>query len=271
MTLKEATNILREGGVASPEVDARLLFEEFSDLDKRDIYLPTASSESERLIDAIARRAKREPLQYIIGRVGFYREEYIVSPDALIPRSDTEHLVDYAVKHIPHGERFMDICTGTGCIAISTLCNTTDTTAVAIDISAPALELAKKNATLMGVWDRLDLLERDILKDGESLEGEYYAVLSNPPYIARDVYEGLEPEIFGEPRIAFVGGEDGLDFYRAITPIAKRLIKDEGFIAFEIGYDEADAIRRVAEDNGLKTEIIKDWSANDRVAVLRKR
>lgn len=271
MTLREATAILRDSGIDSPEVDARLIFEEFSGLDRAQLYLPDASCENERLIEAVRRRAAREPLQYIIGRVGFYREEYLVTPDALIPRSDTEHLVDYAVGHLPRGARFMDICTGTGCIAISTLCNTKDTTATALDISAPALALAEKNAIRMGVRDRLGFVKADILKDGDSLRGEYFAVLSNPPYIKERVYEGLAPEIFEEPREAFVGGEDGLDFYRAITPIAKRLIVREGFIAFEIGYDQGEAIREIAEENGLNADVIKDWSGNDRVAVLTYR
>lgn len=268
MTLREATAILKDSGVDNPEVDARLIFEEFSGLERAQLYLSDAASDDERVLDALRRRAAREPLQYIIGRVGFYREEYLVTRDALIPRSDTEHLVDYAVRHLPRGARFMDICTGTGCIAISTLCNTEGTTATALDISAPALELAKKNALRMGVSDRLEFVLADILKDGGELRGEYFAVLSNPPYIAESVYEGLAPEIFEEPRKAFVGGEDGLVFYRAITPIAKRLIVREGFIAFEIGYDQGEAIIKIAEENGLVARIIKDWSGNDRVAVL---
>lgn len=271
MTLREATEILRESGIESPQIDARLLFEAFSSLDKKELYLKGSADESEQLINAVRRRAKREPLQHIIGKVGFYREEYIVSPNALIPRADTEHLVDYAVRHLPRGARFLDICTGSGCIAISTLANTEDTTAVALDISAPALKLAKKNASVNGVADRLELLSADILNDGESLYGSYDAVLSNPPYIAEDVYVGLAPEIFAEPRIAFVGGEDGLVFYRAIVPTAKRLITDEGFIALEIGYDQAEALKLIAEENDLSAEIIKDWSGNDRVIVLRKR
>ncbi len=268
MTLREATAILKAAGIYSPEVDARLIFREFSGLAERELYLPEAHSESERLIEAVRRRAEREPLQYIIGRVGFYREEYIVSEDALIPRADTEHLVDYALKHLPSGARFIDICTGTGCIAISTLRNTKDTTALAVDISEAALALAERNAEKNGVADRLELKRVDILTEGESIEGEYDAVISNPPYVTSAAYEALEPEIFREPKIAFVGGEDGMVFYRAITRIAKKLIKSDGFIAYEIGYDQGKAITALAKENGLLAEIIRDWSGNDRVAVL---
>ena len=104
----------------------------------------------------------------------------------------------------------------------------------------------------------------------EEIDGEYFAILSNPPYIPRAVYEGLDKEIFSEPEIAFVGGDDGLVFYERLVPMAKVSLKDGGFIAFEIGYDQREAIRAIAERNGLSTEIIKDYSANDRVAILRK-
>ena len=141
MTLKSAIELLKQAKIDSPEYDARELFKLF-------IPLPTLSSECDdpRLISMLERRADREPLQYIIGEVGFYREVYRVTPDCLIPRSDTEILVDYAVKNIPRGESFLDLCTGSGCVAISTLCNTRDTRAVAVDISDGALKVAKENA-----------------------------------------------------------------------------------------------------------------------------
>lgn len=269
MTLKEAIDRLRAAGIEAAEYDARLIFSEFSG--EREPLLSSTNSTNPLLIDAVKRREAREPLQYIIGKAGFYREEYIVSPDALIPRFDTEHLVDYAVHNLPEGARFLDICTGTGCIAISTLKNTAGTTALALDISEAALGLARTNAEKNGVSHRLDLKKVDILTEGGSIDGEYYAILSNPPYVTEAAYATLEPEIYKEPKIAFVGGEDGMLFYREITRLAKRLIKKEGFIAYEIGYDQAEAITAIAEENGLVAEVHKDWSGNDRVAVLKFR
>lgn len=267
MTLKEAIELLRDSGVDSPEHDARELFRVFGNVESG-IILPSASSDSDALHTAVLRRAQREPLQYIIGSVGFYREEYKVTPDCLIPRSDTEILVDFAVKNIPEGEIFADLCCGSGCIGISTLKNTSLTRCNSFDVSDGALRLTLENASENGVAERISVIKKDLLT--ENIEGEYFAILSNPPYIPRTVYEGLEKEIFSEPEIAFVGGEDGLLFYKKLIPVCKKALKDGGFIAFEIGYDQADELMLLSAKNELKCEILKDYSNNDRVAILRK-
>lgn len=267
MTLKDAIELLCDAKIESADYDARCLFKHFAGAKDVDLIDKGYSSSDEALIRAVTRRASREPLQYIIGRVDFYRESYTVTPDCLIPRPDTEILVDYAVKHIPSGARFADLCCGSGCIGISTLKNTENTTAVLADISDGALALSKKNAIDNGVFDRVAFLQCDLLK--ETVDGELFAVLSNPPYVKRDVYEELEPEIYKEPRIAFVGGDDGADFYRTLTPIYKSKISKDGFIAYEIGYDQADILCEIARSCGMSCEIIKDFSSNPRVCVLR--
>ena len=213
MTLKSATRLLRDAGIDSPEYDARDLFRACGCEGR----FPSDECTDPRLSEMLARRINREPLQYIIGSVGFWREEYLVTPDVLIPRADTEILVDYAVRHLPRGARFLDLCTGSGCVAISTLKSTKDTTALAVDLSEASLEIARKNAEGNAVGDRIDFLLSDAKCEIDC--GEIFAVLSNPPYVADEVYEGLASEIFHEPKMAFVGGEDGGDFYRAITPI----------------------------------------------------
>ena len=270
MTLAEVKRRLKNAGIDSYEYDAEVLFDSFSGYTKRDRLLTReVDSASETLASAVARRCEREPLQYIIGTVGFYREEYKVTPDVLIPRADTEHLVDYAVRNIPEGECFLDLCSGSGCVGISTLNNTKNTTATLVDISPLALDVARENARLNDVDGRITFIEADVTRSIP--EGEVYAVLSNPPYIARSVYEALEPEIGYEPEIAFVGGEDGGDFYRLIVPMAKRVIKKEGFIALEIGYDQRELLKALATEHEMSLEIIKDYSGNDRVAVLKMR
>ena len=268
MTLTEAIKALSDSGIEDARGEARLLFEYFGKIPRYELIGRDASCDSPELISAIERRAEREPLQYIVGSVGFYNESYEVSSDCLIPRADTELLVDVAVKNIPSGALFFDFCTGSGCVAISTLKNTKDTRAVAYDISSAALAIAKKNATANGVADRLTLRCADLTR-GLSVDERPYAILSNPPYVSFSAYEGLEPEISFEPKIAFVGGEDGADFYRIFTPLCKSLIDPKGFFAFEIGYDQADILRNIAKKNSLLVEILTDLSGRDRVAVLR--
>lgn len=270
MTYNEAFNILAEAGIDSAAHDAEEIFCHFGGYSKSTFYLMNkVESDSPKVIDAVERRAKREPLQYILGIAYFYREKYKVTPSCLIPRFDTEILVDYAVKNLPDGAIFADLCTGSGCVAISVLKNTKGTRAIAVDIDAEALAVAKENARDNQVDDKIQFRRMDLMK--EALDGEIFAVLSNPPYVTDSAYEELEREIFHEPKHAFVGGTDGGDFYRALTPIYKEKIATEGFIAYEIGYDQAELLRHIAEENSMTCQIIKDLSGNDRVAVLRKK
>ena len=269
MKLSEAVAILRDAGIESAKHDASEIFSEIGRVSRSEMLLSDVETEDARVIRAIERRAEREPLQYIIGKAYFYDEVYEVNENVLIPRSDTEILVEYAVKNIPDGKRFLDLCTGSGCVGISSLRHTGGTSAVLVDISEGALAVAKRNAVLNGVSDRAEFLLADVMS--QVADGDFYAVLSNPPYVKPEVYSELEAEIFREPKIAFLGGEDGCDFYRELTKKYKDRISPEGFIAYEIGYDQADALSQIAEKEGLFCKIIKDYSGNDRVAVLSKK
>lgn len=268
MKLSEAVKLLSEAGIESAKHDAIEIFSELGGIGRSEMLLYDVESQSECVAKAVYRRAEREPLQYLIGKAYLYNEVYEVNESVLIPRSDTEILVEYACKNIPEGKRFLDLCTGSGCVGISTLKNTKNTTAVLVDISADALSVANKNASLNGVSERAELVCCDVL--AEEIDGEFFAVLSNPPYVKDEVYKTLEKEIFHEPRIAFVGGEDGCDFYREITKKYKNKISPDGFIAYEIGYDQGEDLRQIAEAEGMACRIIKDYSDNDRVAVLTK-
>lgn len=266
MKLSTATKTLKEAGIEDALFEARVLFSEIGGFSSLELYGRDAECESCELSEAVMRRAKREPLQYIIGKASFYREEYKVTPDCLIPRSDTEILVDEVVKRLPSGARFIDICTGSGCIALSVLKNTDSTTALAIDISEKALSVARENANSLSLDKRIKFVAADALK--KTAEGNFYAVVSNPPYVTPSAYKNLQPEIYFEPDIAFLGGEDGLNFYRAILENYKNNLKEGGFFAFEIGYDQADALKALADEHSLKIEIKKDLSDNPRVAIL---
>ncbi len=269
MKFSDAVKRLQAAGIENARSEARALFSHFGKIPTAVLLSEDANCDLPELDSAISRRESREPLQYIIGEVGFFREYYKVTPDCLIPRADTEALVDFAVKNIPEGEFFLDLCTGSGCVAVSTLKNTKNTRASALDISADALALAKENAELNGVSERLTFTECDLMSDFPKFKTAPYAILSNPPYVADAVYEALAPEISFEPKIAFTAGDDGGDFYRRLVPLCKSIIKPQGFFAFEIGYDQGELSSKLAELNGLSVDIIKDLSGNDRVAVFK--
>ena len=252
MTVADIKNALAAAGIENCDGEARILAEEFSGAE---------------LENAVARRINREPLQYIIGRWDFYREEYFVSPDCLIPRSDTEILVDYLVKHLPQGARFADMCTGSGCIAVSTAKNRADVSGKACDISSGALELASKNAVHNGV-NTVEFFLADVTKPFD-LGEKFDCIVSNPPYIRSSVVDTLEAELMHEPRIALDGGADGMDFYKKIVENFSKNLKSGGFFAFEMGYDQREDIAALAKKHSLEFEEIYDYGGNFRVAVLK--
>ncbi len=212
---------------------------------------------------AVRRLENGEPLAYIIGEWYFYGETYKVSPDCLIPRPETEHIVDELIKRLPKNSIFADLCTGSGCIAISVLVHRSDLHAIAVDISSKALDIAKINAELNGVSDRITFINADIISEDPLCNLKLNAIASNPPYIRTDVIETLSVQVKHEPVIALDGGYDGLDFYREIFRKYKANVHDNGFIICEIGYDQGEAIKRL-----FSCEILKDYSGNDRIALL---
>ena len=272
MRLSEAADRLRAADIPNALYEARLLFSHFGGLAPSQLYGGDPVCDTERIEPYLCRRERREPMAYILGEQGFYRETYLVSEDTLIPREDTEILVDFAVKHLPVGARFADLCTGSGCIALSVLNNTEGTTAVAVDLSEGALKVARKNAERLGLSERVRFAQADVLSDALSSvlssDAPFDAILCNPPYIPREVYETLAPEIFFEPESAFVGEEEGMIFYRVLISALRPMLKAGGFLSFEIGYDQAERMRALAQESGYDAEILKDLSGNSRVALL---
>lgn len=213
---------------------------------------------------ALTRLENREPLAYIIGEWYFYDEVYKVTTDCLIPRPETEHIVEFLIKNLPRNGFFADLCTGSGCIAISTLVHRPDCRAVAVDISEGALAVAKENAESNEVSDRITFIKSDITAGNTLGNTLFDAIASNPPYIDSDVINTLEPEVLKEPRIALDGGDDGLDFYRVLLRDYRKNIKPNGYLVCEIGYDQGQRQRDLCG-----CEIKKDYSGNDRVMILR--
>lgn len=276
MTLRTVIGRLHACGIENAAAEARMLTAHGTGLSEEtllcepDRELPDPRGELERLLAA---REKHKPLQYLLGTWGFMRQTYEVSPDCLIPRADTECLVELAIRELPRGARIMDLCTGSGCIAVSLLCERPDVSAVAVDLFEPTLALARRNAVRNGVGgERLTFLRGDALSaDFLAGLGSFDAILSNPPYIPRTVIPTLAPELAFEPVAALDGGEDGLCFYRRILTgedYRGALRRDGGAFYFEIGYDQGDALRRLAHSRGDACRIERDMGGNDRVAVV---
>ena len=225
------------------------------------------------LEDALRRRLEREPIQYILGRWEFFGLPFTVNPSCLVPRADTECLVEEAIRRLPCGGRFADLCTGSGCIAVATLAHRPDLFGVALELYPDTLALATQNAVDNGVGARFTPLQADLLAGGaEALAGfaPLDALLSNPPYIPTCVIEGLSPEVRREPHAALDGGEDGLTFYRAILEDYAGLVRPGGLLLLEIGYDQGESLRRLCAEYlpDASVEVLRDLGGQDRVVCI---
>ncbi len=273
MTYRTLCARLSAAEIENAEWDAALLLEHFCGVDASTVPLdPDREYDAAGLEDAVSLRASRYPLQYILGEWQFYRQTYEVSPDCLIPRSDTEVLVEEAIKLLPPSARFADLCTGSGCIAISVLAERPDTCATAVEKYPNTLSLAERNARKNNVQDRFFAVCDDVLTPTRCEKTAIFdAILSNPPYIASEVVDGLLPELSSEPRAALDGGADGLIFYRSILENYTPCLKSDGFFLFEIGYDQADAVCALGRAHGFsQARVIRDLGGNDRVVLLRR-
>ena len=265
---------MEKAGIETPEYDAQILLEHFCSVRPHELlFFREKDFDSAELRSAVEKRASRYPLQYIIGSWSFMTEEYEVNEHCLIPRQDTELLVETAIEALPENANFIDLCTGSGCVAVSTLAARPDCRATAADLFPETLALAKRNAEKNGVADRFSPVLADVLSEpSEDVKARapFDAVLSNPPYIQSHVVKTLSPEVGYEPEAALDGGRDGLDFYRAILKFYTPLLSPDGFFAFEIGYDQGRDLNTLAAENGFCCKILSDLSGNDRVAVLKK-
>lgn len=270
MRVDELKELLKDVSKESAEYEARLLLSHFGGYSASDILLHNPDFSSEEFKEAVERRLNNEPLAYIFGETEFYGEKYFVSPHCLIPRADTEIIVEYAIKNLKKNAFFADLCTGSGCIAVSILSHRPDCRAIACDISSEALETAQKNAVLNNVNERIIFTQCDILSD-DALSYKFDAVISNPPYIRSDVISTLSEDVKKEPVIALDGGNDGMIFYRRIISEYGAALDENGFFLFETGYDQKNDILKLAEGSSFSCECLTDYGKNHRGAVLRKR
>lgn len=273
--LKWTEQFFKEKGIESPRLDAEVLLSHI--LGRERIYLyvhfdePLEPAELARYRDAIKQRVQRVPVAYIIGEKEFMGLTFKVTEDTLVPRPDTEILVQAAVERLrARGEapRFADIGTGSGAICLSVLHFLPKAQADTVDISPAARAIAEENAAALEVADRVTFHTGDLLAP---LAGSYDAILSNPPYIPDDDIAALAPEVrLKEPHTALAGGKDGLDFYRRLTADAPALLKDGGFLAVEVGIHQAAPVAALAVPSFSRTEILKDYAGIERVVIAWK-
>jgi release factor glutamine methyltransferase len=269
--IDEAERELSAAGVESPRLDAETLLAFVIGAKRAEVVAGLAAQPSAEQIElfnkAVARRAEREPVAYITGTKGFRRIDLAVDPRVLIPRPETELLV--AVMKVDRPCGILDVATGSGAVALALADELPDATITAADISEDALDVARANAERLGSAARVTFHRSDLL---ESVDGVFDAISANLPYVTREELAGLQPEITEyEPSLALDGGADGLDLVRRLAAQAPAHLKPGGFIALEIGDDQAFATEKILQAAGfVTTEIHQDLAERDRVVTGRR-
>ena len=254
------------------ETDAWLLLEKVTGCTRfQYLTYPDTEIEEEAVKEyraMLSKRAEHIPLQHIIGTQEFMGIEFIVNEHVLIPRQDTEILVEEALKRLKPEDTVLDMCTGSGCIIISLAKNMKLSKAVGVDVSKEALEVSKANA----VKNEADVsfIESNLFEN--IVKEQYDMIVSNPPYIESEVIEGLMPEVREhEPRLALDGGEDGLIFYRRIIDEAREYLKPGGYLIFEIGYNQREAVCELFGEAGYEDiSAVCDLAGLDRVCIAKR-
>lgn len=271
MTFKQALDkgilILESEQITDSKVDAWLLLSYVSELTRAQYFLKQNDPIDQLILykyqDVLFKRSQHIPLQHITGEQDFMGLTFWVNEHVLIPRQDTETLVEESLKVIPSGSHVLDLCTGSGCVIISLAALGQGISGIGVDISEEALTVASENGNrLVGskvVFEKGDLWQ--------AVTGKFNAIVSNPPYIPTEEVEKLETEVKDhEPRLALDGTEDGLFFYREITAHATEYLNEGGWLLVEIGYDQGPSVSQLFMEAGFKdVEVVKDLPGNDRV------
>ena len=286
------TEYLKGKGIDNPRLDSEVLLAHLLRLDRVGLYLnfdrPLSRDELSSFREIVKRRGSREPLQYITGHQEFWSLDFKVTPDVLIPRPDTEILVEEALKAVRRETldvrrqnqlpfTILDLCTGSGCIAISLAHELKDAVVYAVDTSEAALSIARENAEKNGVRDRVIFLQGDLyeaLTSHVSRLTSYDLIVSNPPYIKNIDIPNIQPEVRDyEPRMAVDGGTEGLGFYKRIVADAPNHLSPHGWLMVEVGEGQADAVSKMMADTGAFESIstVKDLAGIERVVRAHKK
>ena len=274
--LLNGIRILKENDIEDSNMKAKIIFAEL--LGKNKEYLISHDEVeiedglNRIFLEKIEQLKNHEPLQYIINKQEFMGLEFYVDENVLIPQPDTENLVEEVIhlsdksrKNLKKELRILDLCTGSGAIAISLSKLIKNALIYASDISKEALKIAEENSNRNSA--NVLFFESDLFKDISNLY-KFNIIVSNPPYIEKDIIKTLSEEVKKEPMLALDGGEDGLDFYRKIAKDAKEYLKENGYLAFEIGYNQKKAVIEILKENGYRNIYSrKDLGGNDRIVV----
>lgn len=216
------------------------------------------------VIKKIKLRCKHMPITKIFKKAYFYGAEFVVNENVLSPRVDTELLVEKALEYIKENDRVLDLCTGSGCVAVS-IAREINAYVEACDISKRALKIAKKNVNNYNL--KIDTYQSNMF---DKVQGKFNVIVSNPPYIERDVLKTLDREVQEhDPSLALDGGIDGLDFYRQISRDIKKYLLKDGVLLLEIGYNQGESVSNLFKDIAKDIQVIKDYNDNDRVVVVK--
>jgi len=269
--LAHGKKLLREKGISSSSLDCDLLMMNVCNFTKVQLFTETdytlSDDQASKFFDMLLRRSKFEPIQYILNKCEFMSLDFYVDENILIPRPDTEILVEEAISVIKNNNcsNILEVGTGSGCIAISIAHYCNNVNVHAVDISENALSVAKRNALSNCVNVNFNL--GDIFSSSQALHGELDLIISNPPYIKRDSIKHLPDNVKNyEPLLALDGGTDGLDFYKRIAKESIPFFKNRGFLLFEIGYEQSEDVSTILESNGYKNiETKKDLANLNRI------
>lgn len=270
---EQGCRTLQAAGIEEATLDARLLLEAVCGTDRNDLLAhgeqQVMSQAEEKYLNWIRQRAEHIPLQQLTGEQDFMGLTFSVNEHVLIPRQDTEILVEEVLKELHDRMRILDMCTGSGCILLSLLHYSNDCEGLGVDLSAEALEVAERNVLKVLTPEKAEhahFLQSDLF---EKVEGKFEIIVSNPPYIASAEVEKLMPEVRDhEPRMALDGTEDGLHFYRRIIKEAGKHLVNSGMLFFEIGYDQGQAVSELMRTGGYReVQVVQDYAGLDRVVL----
>ena len=273
-SLELSSQFLEKKGIESARMNAELLLAHILECQRLDLYLrfnqPLNKIETDTYREYITRRGNFEPYQYIVGNVEFYGLKFFVDKNVLIPRQETEILIETVLEKYPKNDelKILDIGTGSGNIPISLAINLPESKVISIDVSHDAIKIAEQNRELHDLKSRVGFIQSDILTDSlEKYNSTFDIIVSNPPYVKKEEFETLQNEISEfEPEIAVTDFDDGLKFYKEISSKSNTLLKENGMLFFEVGKGQAVDVKEIMIENGFKNvEIQKDLSEIDRV------